>query len=53
VFEEGDRLMSLVITEAEQDSLSDAATSSDTTSHEMNAPVGATQLPITEILGPR
>lgn len=53
VFEEGDRLMSLVITEAEQDSLSDAATSSDTTSHGMNAPVGATQLPITEILGPR
>jgi ribosomal peptide maturation radical SAM protein 1 len=53
VFEEGDRLMSLVITEAERDSLSDAATSSGTTSHEMNAPVGATQLPITEILGPR
>jgi magnesium-protoporphyrin IX monomethyl ester (oxidative) cyclase len=53
VFEEGDRLMSLVITEAKQDSLSDAATSTDTTSHEMDIPVGATQLPITEILGPR
>lgn len=53
VFEEGDRLMSLVITEAEQDSLSDAVASSGATPHEVSAPAGATQLPIAEIRDPR
>jgi hypothetical protein len=53
VFEEGDRLMSLVITEAEQDALSDADTSSGTTPHKMNAPANATQLSITEVRDPR
>lgn len=53
LFEEGDRIMSLVIAEAEQDSLPggliDVAASSGTTPREMNAPAGATQLPITEV----
>jgi ribosomal peptide maturation radical SAM protein 1 len=53
VFEEGNRLMSLVITEAEQESLPDAAASSGTASHELKAPAGATQFSITEIRDPR
>lgn len=53
LFEESDRIMSLVIAEAEQDSLpgglDDMAASSGTVPHEMSAPADATQLPITEV----
>jgi hypothetical protein len=53
LFEEGDRIMSLVIAEADQDSLPaglpDAATSSGTKPGEMDAPAHVTLLPITEV----
>lgn len=53
LFEEGDRIMSLVIAEAEQDSLpgglDDVAASSGAMPRETNAPADATQLPITAV----
>ena len=53
LFEEGDRIMSLVIAEADQDSppggLPDVATSSGTMPGGVDAPADVTQLPIAEV----
>lgn len=52
LFEEGDHMMSLVITEAEQDSLTDVAPSSEAPK-DLSAPTDATRLLITEVPRPR